>query len=81
MMSDAGINWSDLDVMSDAGVNWADIDVLSRTGINWSDFEVMSDAGHEPHPTIWTRPRQSLILTGLKQETQGVTLFIITAYF
>jgi len=26
-MSDAGINWVDVDVISDAGINWADVDV------------------------------------------------------
>jgi hypothetical protein len=27
-LSDASINWSDLDVLSDAGINWADLDIL-----------------------------------------------------
>ena len=38
--SDAGINWSDIDVMSDAGVNWNDIDVLSDAGINWVRYQM-----------------------------------------
>ena len=38
-LSDAGINWLDIDVMSDAGVNWLDLDVLSDAGINWLDLE------------------------------------------
>ena len=45
VMSDAGINWADINVMSDAGINWADIDVMSDAGINWADIDVMSDAG------------------------------------
>ena len=58
-LSDAGINWLDIDVMSDEGINWAqhqmicltsginwsDIDVMSDMGINWGDIDVMSDAG------------------------------------
>jgi len=35
VLSDAGVNWSDVDVLSDAGVNWSEIDVLSDTGVNW----------------------------------------------
>jgi hypothetical protein len=44
-MSEAGINWSDIQVMSDAGVNWSDWAVFAETGINWSDIQVMSEAG------------------------------------
>ena len=29
MLSDSGINWSDIDVLSDTGINWNDIDVLN----------------------------------------------------
>ena len=31
-LSDAGVNWSDMDVLSDAGVNWKDLSVLSEWG-------------------------------------------------
>ena len=35
MLSDAGVNWLDMDVLSDTGVNWVDVDVLSDMGVNW----------------------------------------------
>ena len=35
-MSDAGVNWSDVEVVSKTGVNWRDIEVLSKTGVNWT---------------------------------------------
>ena len=41
ILSDAGINWADLDILSDAGVNFADLDMLSErralTGSNIGD--------------------------------------------
>ena len=37
MLSDAGVNWSDLDVLSDVGINWGDLSVMSTSGVNWVD--------------------------------------------
>ena len=35
-LSDAGVNWVDVDVMSDAGMNWANVGELSDEGsIGW----------------------------------------------
>ena len=34
-LSDAGVNWADVDVLSDKGINWTDINVLSDAGVNW----------------------------------------------
>ena len=34
MMSDAGINWSDLDILSDAGINWLDIGCDERLRVS-----------------------------------------------
>ena len=28
MLSDAGVNWVDVDVLSDAGVNWVDVECV-----------------------------------------------------
>ena len=33
MLSAAGVNWSDLDVLSDAGVNWIDLASMHNAGI------------------------------------------------
>ena len=44
-MSDAGINWNDLQVLTEAGINWSDIDVLSDSGINWSNIGELAAAG------------------------------------
>ena len=37
MLTKAGVNWSDFQVLSRAGVNWGDILALSKTGVNWSE--------------------------------------------
>ena len=58
MLSDAGINWGDLEVLSDVGINWEIWGIewcgselvemsgrLSEVGINWEDVGVMSGGG------------------------------------
>ena len=32
-------------IMSNRGINWTDISILSNRGINWSDVAVISNAG------------------------------------
>ena len=45
VMSEKGINWDDINALSDAGVNWADIQVMSKANINWTDIQVLSEKG------------------------------------
>jgi hypothetical protein len=45
MLSDTGINWSDLDVFSDSGINWLDLDKLSDANVNWADLASLSNSG------------------------------------
>ena len=44
-LSRSSVNWTDVSVQTRARVNWTDLNVLSRTGINWDDFNVLSRAG------------------------------------
>ena len=38
ILSDAGINWNDLNTLTAAGINWNDLNALTAAGINWNDF-------------------------------------------
>jgi len=45
MLSSQGINWVSVNEMTQAGINWSDIKIMSESGINWDDLEYLSDAG------------------------------------
>ena len=47
VLTEAGVNWEDLEVLTEAGTNWTDIGVLSKAGVNWEDLEIGTAAGRE----------------------------------
>ena len=41
------MNWTDLDILSDAGVNWIDLDMMPRQVSTGWVMDVLSDAGSQ----------------------------------
>jgi len=35
VLTEAGVNFSDIEVLTEAGVNWSDVGILSEAGMNY----------------------------------------------
>ena len=44
-VTNAGMNWLDMDVLSDAGINWDGYRCVKRYGLTGRMINVMSDMG------------------------------------